>query len=87
MGTLPEIEQNNEIFGYLKQSNISNKNMDRLKKLSHSSNKKIAEMANIVLEVGRVKPYKRRRLKFLACEHKDLLKRLDETGLILAHYY
>jgi hypothetical protein len=84
---LKEIEQNNEIFGYLKQSNISKKNMAQLKKLSHSSNKKIAEMANIVLEIGRVKPHKRRRLKFLAREHKDLLRRLDETGLILAHYH
>ncbi len=84
---LEEIEQNNEFYGYLKQSNISKKNMVRLQNLSTSSNKKIAEMASIVLEVGRVKPHKRKRLKFLAREHKDLLRRLDETGLILAHYY
>jgi len=71
----------------LRQSNISKNNMARLKKLSSSSNVKIAELANIVLEVGRVKPHKKRRLKFLAREHKDLLRKLDETGLILAHHY
>ena len=81
------IEQENEILGYLSQSNISKKNMARLKKLSASTNVKIAELANIVLEVGRVKPHKKRRLKFLAREHKDLLKKLDDTGLIEAHHY
>jgi len=33
-----------------------------------------------------VKPYKKRRLKTLASEQKDLLRKLDETGLILAHH-
>ena len=84
---LEEIDQKNEIFGYLRQSNISKKNMARLKKLSTSPNEKIAELACIVFEVGRVKPHKRRRLKFLARNHKDLLRKLDETGLILAHHY
>ena len=84
---LEEIDQKNEIYGYLSQSNISKKNIARLKKLSTSSNVKIAELASIVSEVGRVKPHKRRRLKYLAREHKDLLKKLDETGLILAHHY
>jgi len=84
---LEKINQKNEIFEYLRQSNISKNNMARLKKLSSSSNVKIAELANIVLEVGRVKPHKKRRLKFLAREHKDLLRKLDETGLILAHHY
>jgi hypothetical protein len=81
------IQQEDEIFGYLKQSNISKKNLNRLKILSSSSNEKIAELARIVLEVGRVKPHKRRRLKFLAKKHKDLLRKLDETGLIMAHHY
>lgn len=84
---LEEIDQKNEIFGYLRRSNISKKNMARLKKLSTSPNEKIAELACIVFEIGRVKPHKRRRLKFLARNHKDLLRKLDETGLILAHHY
>lgn len=76
----------NEIFGYLKQSHISDKNVKRLKQLVNSESDKIAKLANIVLEVADVKPYKRRRLKVLARERRDLLQKLEETGLILAHH-
>ncbi len=76
----------NEIFGYLKQSHISEKNVKRLKQLVDSESDKIAKLANIVLEVADVKPYKRRRLKVLARERRDLLQKLEETGLILAHH-
>ena len=75
-----------EIFGYLKQSHISNKNVKRLKQLVDSESDKIAKLANIVLEVADVKPYKRRRLKVLARERRDLLQKLEEIGLILAHH-
>jgi len=75
-----------EIFGYLKQSHISDKNVKRLKQLVDSESDKIAKLANIVLEVADVKPYKRRRLKVLARERRDLLQKLEETGLILAHH-
>jgi len=75
-----------EIFGYLKQSHISDKNVKRLKLLVNSESDKIAELANIVLEVANVKPYKKRRLKVLARERRDLLQKLEETGLILAHH-
>jgi ribosome-binding protein aMBF1 (putative translation factor) len=81
------IEQEDEIFGFLKQSYISRKNVTRLKILASSNNSRIAELATIVLEVARVKPYKRRRLKVLAKERKDLLEKLEETGLIFAHHY
>jgi hypothetical protein len=37
------------------------------------------------LEVARVTPYKRKRLKTLAREHPDLLRKLDETGLVYAY--
>lgn len=80
-----EIDQESEIFNYLKQSSISQRNIIKLKKLSSSSNTKIAELAKIVLEVAHVKPHKKRRLKVLAKERKDLLEKLEETGLIFAH--
>lgn len=79
------IDQESEIFNYLKQSTISKKNISRLMKLSSSSNTKITELAKIVLEVAHVKPHKKRRLKVLAKERKDLLVKLEETGLIFAH--
>ncbi len=80
------IEQEDEIFGYLKQSHISEKNVKWLQSLGASDNDRIAELAQIVLEVARVKPYKRRRLKVLARERRDLLDKLRDTGLIYAHH-
>ena len=81
-----EIDMEQEIFGYLKQSHISNKNVKRLKLLVKSVSDKIAKLADIVIDVAKVKPYKKRRLKVLARERRDLLEKLDETGLILAHH-
>ena len=81
-----EIDQTEEIFHFLEQSHISKKNMDRLTILAESENEEISELAGIVLEVAKVKPYKKRRLKVLARERRDLLEKLDETGLISAHY-
>jgi hypothetical protein len=80
-----EIEHEDDIFGYLNQSHISEKNVSRLKKLAVSPNEKIAELARIVLEVAEIKPYKKRRLKELARKRRDLLQKLQETGLMLAH--
>lgn len=76
-----------EIFGFLNQSHISKKNVERLKTLVTSGNPRIAELAAIVLEVAQVKPYKKRRLKVLAQTNKELLQKLKETGLIYAHHY
>lgn len=81
-----EIEQKDEIFNYLRQSHISEKNVSRLKNLAVSPNEGIAELAEIVLEVAEVRPYKKRRLKELARKRRDLLHKLDKTGLILAHH-
>ena len=82
-----EIEQSDEIFNYLRQSHISSKNVRRLRELAESSNARIAGLAAIVLEVAEVKPYKRRRLKVLARQRRDLIRKLDETGLIMAHHW
>ncbi len=67
------VVQEDEIYGFLTQSHISAKNASRLKTLASSSNPKIAELASIVLEVARVTPHKKQRLKVLAKERKDLL--------------
>ena len=80
------IEQKEEIFNYLKQSHISTKNTARLRRLAASSDPEVAELAAIVIEVAKVKPYKRRRLKVLARQRRDLLDVLERTGLIAAHH-
>lgn len=81
------IEQKEEIFNFLKQSHISPKNMSRLELLRGSEDEEVSMLAGIVLEVANVKPHKKRRLKVLAHERRDLLEKLDETGLILAHHW
>lgn len=77
-----EIED--EIAGILRQSNISEKNLSRLTAMVASENPEIAELANVVLEIGKVKPHKRKRLSFLGRNHRELIERLGETGLIWA---
>ena len=67
------------------QSRISEKNLARLEKMTKSQNPEVAGLAAIVLKVGRVKPYKRRRLRSLARMHPELIRDLEDTGLILAH--
>ena len=73
--------------GLLADSHDSDRNVSRLEKLHRSEDKEISNLAGIVPEVARVKPYKKRRLKVLARERRDLLKKLDETGLIMAHHW
>ncbi len=84
---IDQIDQSEEIFNFLRQSNISKKNISRLKQLTNSENNKISELANIVLEAAIIKPHKKRRLKFLAKENRALLQKLEITGLIVAHHF
>jgi len=81
------IEKEIEIYNYLKQSHISKKNIARLKILASTNNSRISGLAQIVFEIAEIKPYKKRRLKVLDRERRDLLYKLEETGLIDAHHY
>lgn len=82
-----EVEHKDEIFNYLRQSHISGKNVSRLQKLACSPNEQVAELAGIALEVAEIRPYKKKRLRELASKRRDLLQKLEETGLIFAHGY
>lgn len=84
---IEEIEQSEEIYNYLRQSNISKKNISRLQELVCSKNMEVAEMAELVLEIALIKPHKKKRLKFLAKENPGLLSKLENTGLIMAHHW
>jgi len=81
------LEQEEELFTYMKQSQMSEKNIGRLTTVAASENPRIAELAGIVLEVTKLNPYMKRRLKALARERRDLLEALDRTGRILAHHW
>lgn len=77
-----EIGQSDEIFGFMEQSHISDRNVARLRTLTVSPNPQVAQLAALVLEVALVKPYKKRRLKVLAQTRKDLIEKLRQAGLI-----
>lgn len=75
-------EEADELAGHLRQSRISEKNLARLGELAKSKNVRTARWARIVLEVGRVTPYKRRRIGILAREHPALLREIDAASLL-----
>jgi hypothetical protein len=79
------IESEQELFDFLSQAHISPKNLVRLGRLARSESQRVVELATIVLEVARVKPFKTRRLKFLAQRYPELLSKLRNAGLDLAH--
>jgi hypothetical protein len=73
------IEQMDELYGFLDQSNISNRSIQRLITLTQATDLEVRELASLLLEIARVHPRKRRRLKFLARQRRDLLKRIKAT--------
>ena len=78
------IQDTESIFAFMQQSHISEKNVAHLKTMTKSEDSRVASLAAVVLKVAEVKPYKTRRLKFLAKMHPGILRDLEETGLILA---
>jgi hypothetical protein len=79
------IEDKDDIFGFMHQSHISEKNVARLEQMVKSENPQVASLAAIVVEVAKVTAHKKRRLKILAHKHPELLRKLEETGLVFAH--
>jgi len=57
-----------------------------LQKMLETSDENIAEQAKLILEIGLICPCKKRRLKILTRERRDLIAKLEETGLIFAHH-
>ena len=84
---LEAIQIETEIRGFMFQSNISKKNISRLKILAQSDNQKVRDKALLVLEVAKVKPHKKKRIRFLARHHRELLKKLGESDLIFDFLY
>ena len=82
---MPKVKR--EAIKHEEQSHISAENVARLEELAGSSNERIVEHAALVLEIARIKPYKRKRLKVLAQTRRDLLEKLEVTGLIFAHHW
>jgi len=72
------IERLDEVRGFLDQSNLSARNIGRLKTLVSHTDSEVQSLASLVLDVALVHPYKRRRWRHLATHHRDLLHRAVE---------
>ena len=70
-------------LGFLGQSPISDKNVARLRALAGSADARIAGLATLLRDVATVAPYRRRRIRTLARQRRDLLKRMEVAQLIL----
>ena len=79
-----EIFAEEEIVAFLRQSHISKRNFLRLAELGEDPDERIAGLAKIVRVVGRLQPYKRKRIGKLARRSRFLVRRLEETGLLMA---
>ena len=77
------LKHEREIHGFLEQSHISERNVARLRALASSRNTRIADLAALVLEVAIVTPYRRRRIRTLARQRRELLARMEQAGLSL----
>ena len=80
------IDQKDEIVKFLFQLNISAKNISRLQLLGKSEDMEASELAELVPEVAKVKPHKKKRVPFLMKKRKDLFEKLYEAGLIFEYY-
>jgi hypothetical protein len=71
-----------EIEGFLRQSHISDKNRKRLAVLAVSEDDEVSQKARVVDQVAAVYPYKKKRLGKLARTHRELIRQLEQAGLI-----
>jgi hypothetical protein len=85
-GEIQKADQLREIASFLKQSHISSKNCERLAVLTKSGDKEVSQLAELVGRVASICPYKRRRLKNLARKNRELIRLLEEAGLIFPSF-
>jgi hypothetical protein len=85
-GEIRKADQLREIASFLRQSHISSKNCERLEVLTESGDQEVSQLAELVGRVASVCPYKRRRLKNLARKNRELIRLLEEAGLIFPSF-
>ena len=80
------IEAEEEIAGFLLQSRISQKNLNRLRQLSEFPVPRVASLAELFLELAAATPFKRKRFSILRAKHPKLLASLLCSGIDLPEY-
>lgn len=71
-----------EIFTIFTQTRISQKDELRLKALSTSKYSKVSQHAALILEIAQIRSYKKGRHNFLEQNHPELVKKMEEAGLV-----
>ena len=79
------IERLDELHGFLRQSNISGRNLARLATLRDHAELEVATLAVLILDVARVLPGKRSRWLKLAERHRALFERT--VGVLGLEYF
>ena len=69
------IEYEDDLLGFLEQSSISERNINRLGELTDHPNPEVQKLASLALDIALVHPFKRRRWRHLAARHRDLFDR------------
>jgi hypothetical protein len=79
---LSRIESLDRIWDFVfRQSRISGKNMVELSELAESEDTAVSRFATVVLELARVRPFRRRRFRGLQKAHPELWQRLRDAGI------
>jgi len=63
-----------EMYGFVHQSHISEKNLARLRVLLDDSDDGVRNMAYLLIRVAAVRPYKRKRLRYIVKVDRTLAK-------------
>lgn len=72
-----------DLWGYLRQRNISPGNMRRLQTiLSTPALQELFPLARVILQIAEVKPHRRKRLSFIMWNHPDLWKEMIAVGIV-----
>ncbi len=71
-----------EIWGFLDQSIISEKNIRRLSLLAESADPEVREMASIVHAIGKAHAGRRRRYNKIRADHPELWQRIVKKGIV-----
>jgi hypothetical protein len=70
---------NEALCGFLTQRNISENNIKTIESFLEINHEDLHEFAQLVLEIARFKPHKRRRWRWLAEHHPKILQNVEQN--------
>jgi len=65
-----------DLWQLIEQSRISNKNISRLEQFIESEDAEVQKLAEVILQIGRICPFRRRRRGYLYYHHRELFDAL-----------